>query len=91
MFTTVKDRELYEGYENCSHVALKPTIKKYRGRDTESMGRVMDSKYDKWRGVIIEKIWKESILHLNELPVRLFNNLGQQSMKTLFRDHSCIL
>ena len=33
MLITVKDRELYEGHENFSHVALKPTIPKYRGRD----------------------------------------------------------
>ena len=47
MLKAVKNRELY----------------KVQGRVAESMGSVMDSKCDKRRGLIIEEIWKESIIH----------------------------
>ena len=44
----------------------------------------MDFKCDERREIIIEVIWKECILHLNELVVSLFDNLRQKSFKSSF-------
>ena len=82
MLIPVNDKEFYEGHENFLHIVLKPTIKKHRGRDAEFIGKVMDSKCDKRRRNIIEEIWKESMIHLHEHPVSLFDNLGYQSIKS---------
>ena len=41
------------------------------------MGRVMDSKCDRWRGLITEEFAKESIMRLNGPPLPLFDNRGK--------------
>ena len=49
------------------------------------MRSILDSKCDKRRGLIFEEIGKESIVHKNGTLVPLFDNLGEQSLDSLFK------
>ena len=52
-----KNKELYEGHKNFLHIV------KHTGGVVESMKSVIDFKCDKLRGLTIEEIGKESIIH----------------------------
>ena len=54
MLINIKGREFYVGHENFSDFFLIPTTKKHRGGVKESVLSVMDSKFVKQRGLVIE-------------------------------------
>ena len=62
---------MYEGHENILHFLLKCTMKTHAEGVAESMGSVIDSHFQKRRGLTIEGMGKESIIHQSRPQVHL--------------------
>ena len=64
---------------------MRCTVKTHAEGVVESMGSVMDFHSDKRRGLSIEDVGKESIIHWNGPPVNLASHLGEKSLNRLFK------
>ena len=81
----IKEKELFQGHENFLHFFLRCTVKTHAEGVAESMGSVMDLQSDKRRGLSIEDIGKETLVHWNGPPVHLADSLGEKSLNRMFK------
>ena len=62
---------MYKGHENILRFLLKCIMKTHAEGVAESMGSVMDSHCQKRRGLAIEEMGNESIIHWSGPPLHL--------------------
>ena len=81
----LREKELYEGHQNFLNFLLRCTVKLHAEGVAESMGSVIDIHSDKRRGLNIEDVGKESIIHWNGPPIHLCDSLGEKSLNRHFK------
>ena len=81
----LKEKELYQGHEMFLHFFLRCAMKTHAEGVAESMGSVMDLHSDKRRGLSIDDVGKESIIHWNGPPVHLAEALGEKALNRVFK------
>ena len=81
----LREKELYQGNEMFLHFLLRCTMKTHAEGVAESMGSVIDTHIEKRRGLNIEEVGKESIIHWNGPPIHLSDSLGEKALNRHFK------
>ena len=80
----LKERILFQGIESFLHFFLRCIVKTHAEGVAESMGNYIDLHSDKRRGMEIDDVGKEALIHWNGPPVHLADNLGINSLNRKF-------
>ena len=81
----LKEKILFQGIKEFLHFLLRCSVKTHAEGVAESMGNYIDLHSDKRRGMEIDDVGKEALIHWNGPPLHLAECLGIKSLNRKFK------